>query len=198
MGYLRKKWITNNFRRIVETGMFAAATISVMALVVFRFRECKDLPTECIPKIEGTTCTHAEENEFEAVKKAFITWDCPSHKYSPIATLFFNTEGGTIRTLFKKSDYFDIDPENLLFFGLVWYFFTITTYGVKIPAGLFLPGIIMGGAMGRLYAYGIQYALPGSVSPGEIEQNTILGSAAMLSGYCRLTYSLTVIMLETT
>lgn len=31
-----------------------------------------------------------------------------------------------------------------------------------------------------------------------MEQNTVLGAAAMLSGYCRLTYSLTVIMLETT
>ena len=99
--------------------------------------------------------------------------------------------------MFRKSDYFVIGPENLAYFGLVWYFFTITTYGVKIPAGLFLPGIIMGGVMGRLYAYGIQHVL-GYQDPGEIEQNTILGSAAMLSGYCRLTYSLTVIMLETT
>jgi len=69
-----------------------------------------------------------------------------------LATLFFNTEGGTIRNLFKKSKYFEISTTNLAFFGLVWYFFTITTYGVKIPAGLFLPGIIMGGAMGRLWA----------------------------------------------
>ena len=51
--------------------------------------------------------------------------------------------------------------------------------------------------MGRLWAYGIQGLLDYN-DPGEIEQNTILGSAAMLSGYCRLTYSLTVIMLETT
>ena len=143
-------------------------------------------------------CSHAEEKEFEAVRNSLIIWDCPALEYSPIASLFFNTEGGTIRTLFKKSDYFDIDSKNLLLFGLVWYFFTITTYGVKIPAGLFLPGIIMGGAMGRLYAYGIQYLQGGRIEPGEIEQNTILGSAAMLSGYCRLTYSLTVIMLETT
>jgi H+/Cl- antiporter ClcA len=99
--------------------------------------------------------------------------------------------------LFKKSDYFEIGAANLAYFGLVWYFFTITTYGVKIPAGLFLPGIIMGGAMGRLWAYTIQHLL-GYADAGEIEQNTILGSAAMLSGYCRLTYSLTVIMLETT
>ena len=44
MGYLRKKWVTNNFKRIVETGMFGAATISVMALIVIRFRNCEPIP----------------------------------------------------------------------------------------------------------------------------------------------------------
>jgi chloride channel 7 len=111
--------------------------------------------------------------------------------------LFFNTEGGTIRTLFKVSPYFEIKSFDLALFGITWYLFTIITYGVWIPAGLFLPGIIMGGAMGRLWAYGIQYFF-GYYDKDEIEQNTILGSAAMLAGYCRLTYSLTVIMLETT
>jgi H+/Cl- antiporter ClcA len=111
--------------------------------------------------------------------------------------LFFNTEGGTIRTLFKDSKYFNIGGRDLALFGATWYFFTIITYGVWIPAGLFLPGIIMGGAMGRCWTYFIQYIFVYTDS-AEIEQNTILGSAAMLAGYCRLTYSLTVIMLETT
>jgi hypothetical protein len=44
MGYFRKKWITNNFRRIVETGLFGAATISAMALIVINFRTCDDTP----------------------------------------------------------------------------------------------------------------------------------------------------------
>ena len=51
--------------------------------------------------------------------------------------------------------------------------------------------------MGRLWTYLIQ-DLFAYKDDFEIEQNTILGSAAMLAGYCRLTYSLTVIMLETT
>lgn len=67
-----------------------------------------------------------------------------------MATLFFNTEGGTIRALFAH-DYYEIDELYLFIFGATWYFFTITTYGVWVPAGLFLPGIIMGGALGRLY-----------------------------------------------
>jgi len=82
--------------------------------------------------------------------------------------LFFNTEGGTIRTLFKVSPYFSIKGRDLALFGVVWYFFTIITYGVWIPAGLFLPGIIMGGAMGRLWAYFIQN-LFGYYDKGEIE-----------------------------
>jgi len=82
--------------------------------------------------------------------------------------LFFNTEGGVIRTLFKYSEYFDIRASDLALFGATWYFFTIVTYGVFIPAGLFLPGIIMGGAMGRLWAYFIQYAF-NYVDGSEIE-----------------------------
>lgn len=37
-------------------------------------------------------------------------------------------------------------------FGATWYFFTITTYGTNVPAGLFLPGMIIGCALGNLYA----------------------------------------------
>jgi len=38
-----------------------------------------------------------------------------------------------------------------MLFGSVWFIFTVLTTGTWIPAGLFLPGIIMGGAVGRLY-----------------------------------------------
>jgi hypothetical protein len=57
MGYLRKKWVTNNFRRIVETGMFGFATISVMALIVIKFHKCEPVPA-CSGV--GPECTDAE------------------------------------------------------------------------------------------------------------------------------------------
>jgi H+/Cl- antiporter ClcA len=40
--------------------------------------------------------------------------------------------------------------EQLLFFA-VWYLFTITTYGTNVPAGLFLPGMIIGCILGSIY-----------------------------------------------
>lgn len=80
----------------------------------------------------------------------------------------------------------------------VWYFFTITTYGIWVPAGLFLPGIITGGAMGRLYSRAYESIFDVSVGADFIRNNALLGATAMLSGYCRLTYSLGVVMMETT
>ena len=44
---------------------------------------------------------------------------------------------------FKASD--------MLYLAITWYIFTIFSYGVSVPSGIFLPGIIMGQAMGRYY-----------------------------------------------
>lgn len=84
----------------------------------------------------------------------------------------------------------------LVFFSL-WYLFTLVTYGVWIPSGLFLPGMIIGCALGGLYNtlhvswFGLT-AASYSVTP------ILLGAGAMLAGYIQLTYSLVVIMMETT
>lgn len=38
---------------------------------------------------------------------------------------------------------------NQFYFLIIWYLLTITTYGTNVPAGLFLPGMIIGCALGR-------------------------------------------------
>jgi len=43
-----------------------------------------------------------------------------------------------------------VETVNLLIFLGVWYLFTITTYGTNVPAGLFLPGMIIGCALGKV------------------------------------------------
>jgi len=42
-------------------------------------------------------------------------------------------------------------PQMIVFF-CVWYFWTIVTYGTNVPSGLFLPGMIIGCALGEIYA----------------------------------------------
>ena len=80
----------------------------------------------------------------------------------------------------------------------VWYLLTIITYGVWVPAGLFLPGILIGCAVGIIYMDVLVYGFNAEIQEIGGQSYIIIGATAMLAGYCRLTYSLAVIMLETT
>jgi len=79
---------------------------------------------------------------------------------------------------------------------LIWFGFTIVTYGVWVPAGLFLPGMIIGCAVGAFYTQVATSIL--SRENASTITPVIVGAGAMLAGYTRLTYSLIIIMLETT
>jgi len=87
----------------------------------------------------------------------------------------------------------------MIVFCAVWYFFTIITYGTNVPSGLFLPGMIIGCALGEIYSHTC-------LNLGIFDQDhytqyrvtyIILGMGSMLAGYTRMTYSLAVIVMET-
>jgi chloride channel 7 len=78
---------------------------------------------------------------------------------------------------------------------LVWYLMTIVTYGTAVPAGLFLPGILIGCSLGRMVTLFINTNIEHEVQPATY---AIIGAASVLAGYSRLSFSLAVIMLETT
>lgn len=77
------------------------------------------------------------------------------------------------------------------------------TYGTNVPAGLFLPGMIVGSALGEIIARSLKFNTPyGDTETDEVYLNSrkhlvVLGCAAVLAGYTRMTYSLAVIMMET-
>ena len=192
----RKKLITSKCRKVVEAAFFAFATMSVCTFFVVFGTECTEMAPMSEDALEDVT----------VVKRIFntIRWDCQvgdvagdSEAYNPLATLFFNTEGNTIRSLFSSDEILTHSVLELFTYFAVWYLFTITTYGIHVPAGLFLPGIITGGALGRLYARSLKL-IGVTERPYEVRNNALLGATAMLAGYCRLTYSLSVVMMETT
>ena len=59
-----------------------------------------------------------------------------------------NPEGNVIKALMAKEAEFAYNP--LMVHFLVWYLMTIVTYGTAVPAGLFLPGILIGCSLGRM------------------------------------------------
>lgn len=63
MGYCRKKVIKNNTMRIIETGLYGMATITLMSIIVIYATECED-------KIPCTTCTGTTD-EAKAAQAAY-------------------------------------------------------------------------------------------------------------------------------
>jgi len=87
---------------------------------------------------------------------------------------------------------------------------TVVTFGIKVPAGIFIPTLGVGACAGRIVGLAVQYARwrwPAAAvfsSCGENVQCVIpglyamVGAAATLSGVTRTTVSLAVIMFELT
>ena len=67
-----------------------------------------------------------------------------------------------------------------------------------MPAGIFLPGILIGCSIGILYMDVLVYGFNMNIDRIGGQSYIIIGATAMLASYTRLTYSLAVIMLETT
>ena len=139
----------------------------------------------------------------EANMDLLVQYDCMEGEHSPISTMFANEEVGAIRSIMSGFDGpggIRLPPEQMVTYFAVWYIFMITTYGVWVPAGLFLPGIIVGCAVGAIYEELHQRIFEAeevkSYSASVVP--VLLAVGAMLSAYCRMTYSLAVIMMETT
>jgi H+/Cl- antiporter ClcA len=124
-------------------------------------------------------------------------WCRDPDTFNPLASLFWNTEGGVIRDILSEGVMCSLGQ--MIVFACVWYFWTIVTYGTNVPSGLFLPGMIIGCALGEIYArvcleweiYDLNHYNTYRVT------YIILGMGAMLAGYTRMTYSLAVIVMET-
>jgi len=138
MGFFRKYYITKTWMRPIETGIFSLCITTVFFWAPYVFARCESntLPT-------GT-------NDYTDL---FVAYTCPEGMYNPIASLLFNTEGDAIKTIISGQE-----PGGLAFtifdmflFTMIWFGFTIVTYGVWVPAGLFLPGMIIGCATGSFY-----------------------------------------------
>lgn len=45
MSFFRKKYITSDWKKILETAIYGTVTISVMVLCVILMADCQDIPT---------------------------------------------------------------------------------------------------------------------------------------------------------
>jgi chloride channel 3/4/5 len=120
----------------------------------------------------------------------------PMETHSPLCSLDPTQAGETVGLL--------------LLAALARTFLTIFTFGLRVPAGLFIPSLAIGAALGRAVGIGMQQLVryyPEATVFSECSQATecvtpgvyaMLGAAAVLGGVTRMTVSLVVIIFELT
>ncbi|GMH04567.1 hypothetical protein Nepgr_006407 [Nepenthes gracilis] len=120
-------------------------------------------------------------------------FQCASNQYNDLASLIFNTNDDAIRNLFSQNTDKEFHGSSMLIFFVTCFFLSILSYGIVVPAGLFVPVILIGASYGRYVGM-----LIGSHSNLDNGLFAVLGAASLLGGSMRATVSLGVILLELT
>ncbi|KAK3037747.1 hypothetical protein RJ639_031118 [Escallonia herrerae] len=142
-----------------------------------------------------TPCPIGLEDECPTIGRSgnYKNFQCPPGHYNDLASLVLNTNDDAIRNLFSSTNKNEFHLSTLYGFFAAMYFLGIITYGIAVPAGLFIPVILAGASYGRLVG-----TLLGSVSNLDVGLFAVLGAASFLGGTMRMTVSLCVILLELT
>jgi len=163
---------------------------------------------------------HVEEEP----RKYGIQWHCPEGEYNDLATAFFSSPEETIKQLFsmmrhrpkyyqpQPSDIFQPDfwecgrhngnackytLKSLIIFSLTYLLLMGLSTGLAVPAGMFMPSIMVGAASGGVFGVILQQLLPDSymIFPGVY---ALVGATSVLGGVFRASISLVIIMVEGT
>ncbi|CAH8638734.1 unnamed protein product [Schistosoma intercalatum] len=120
---------------------------------------------------------------------------CAANEFNSISSLLFSTPERSLRTLLHDPP-MTYSVSVLTKFVLVYYFLACITYGLSVPAGLFIPSLLIGAGWGRIIGHLMHTIDPVHFSdPGKF---ALIGAAAQLGGIVRTTLSLTVILMEAT
>ena len=120
--------------------------------------------------------------------------------YSATGSIMFTGNEYIIKSLFHDHSNgtgydtgFPVDT--LAIFTFTAFVLAVITYGIAVPSGLFVPCILIGSGYGRIVGELMRMAFGPDIQPGVY---ALIGAASMLSGVCRITITLTVILYETT
>ncbi|XP_068221966.1 H(+)/Cl(-) exchange transporter 7 isoform X2 [Palaemon carinicauda] len=169
----RMKYITRPWQKILEAAFVAFMTAVVAFLMMYIIDDCRLISEESAYPIQ-MFCREGEENA--------------------AAAIWFQTPEESVRSLFHEGSG-SFSWSTLSVFFVCYYFLACWTYGLGIPAGLFIPTLLCGAAWGRIVGKTMATLFPDQdwVDEGKY---ALVGAGAMLGGVVRMTLSLTVILME--
>ncbi|GJM96283.1 hypothetical protein PR202_ga13104 [Eleusine coracana subsp. coracana] len=184
--YLHKK---GRRVKIIEACLISLLT-STISFVLPLLRKCSSCPE--VEANSGIECPRPPGTDGN-----FVNFYCSRDKeYNDLATIFFNTQDDAIRNLFSAKTFHEYSAKSLITFLVMFYSLAVVTFGTAVPAGQFVPGIMIGSTYGRLVGmFVVKFYKKLNIEEGTY---ALLGAASFLGGSMRMTVSLCVIMVEIT
>jgi H+/Cl- antiporter ClcA len=153
-----------------------------------------------LPQILGK-CVHEDEYSRRlsgnSDNRSFMLWTCDGEdEYNEMASMSLSGSKGVIQHLFARdNENFGVIPTMTMF--LCYFPLAVLVIGTAVPAGTFVPSLMLGGLMGRLvgelcgHIHGTKYtSVPGMYAE--------IGAGAMLGGWTRTMIAICVLMAEVT
>jgi H+/Cl- antiporter ClcA len=106
-------------------------------------------------------------------------FNCRPDHYNDLATFFFNTPDEVIHLLFHYQDGPIMESWKLVLCFLVYSAIMLLGYGVAVPAGLLVPPLVAGAAVGRAIGQGFHFRGWPLAAYGTY---SLIGAAAVLGG----------------
>ena len=191
----RKRNITRpKFQTIEALGIAFLMSCVAYGIPLF-WNSCNLRPVETDP---GSWSTQERE-----VVDSLVSFQCADNEYNMVASLFFTDSDTAIKALFHfredgGKDQTTFSTGAIFLFWFPYICMACLTYGIAIPSGLFVPSLLSGAALGRLFGH-ILHKLDGdSGTFADSGTYALVGAASGLGGMARMTISLTVILLEAT
>lgn len=136
-------------RRVVEVVVMSVLVSTVSFLIPTLWNRCTDLPTD----MQDWT------NQEKDLVNSLVPFNCiPGKQYNEVASLFFCEADVAIRQLFHFRETGETDTSTFSSAALFLFFIPYITlaslvYGIAVPSGLFVPSLLSGAALGRLFAH---------------------------------------------
>ncbi|XP_076030012.1 chloride channel protein 7 isoform X4 [Oratosquilla oratoria] len=173
----RMRYVQQPWRKIIEAVIVAFFTATIGFFMIYFVNDCR----------------RASEDQNTLYP---IQMFCDEGDENAVASIWFQTPEQSVRSLFHaKADAYKWQTISVFF--VCYFILACWTYGLGVPAGLFIPTLLTGAAWGRLVGMLIHLLFP---SEGWADEGkyALVGAAAMLGGVVRMTLSLTVILMECT
>ncbi|KAH3756729.1 chloride channel, voltage-sensitive 7 [Pelomyxa schiedti] len=204
--------VLNNVKQVVAfvimgiLGGILGAVFNILHLSVIRYRKFifktplrRFIEVIAIVVVSGViavtmsgvlkTCMPIEDTTTDADLPTIF---CPAGSYNSAATLFMNSQENAMNFLFHEAT--PVSTLVLTIFGICFFAISVYSIGCGVPAGFFMPSLLLGAAVGRLIGELFRPEMEVlAVDPGLM---AFIGAAGVLGGVCRMPVSLSVILSE--